>query len=42
MQLNIDEAIEMLKKVNADNVEYKLLKEIDGQKYVIRIKIEQA
>lgn len=40
MQLDIDEAIEMMKKVNADTVEYKLERVIEEQKYNIRVVIE--
>lgn len=40
MQLDIDKAIEMMRDMNADDVEYKLFKEIDGQAYIIKIRIE--
>lgn len=40
MQLDIDKAIELLRDTNADTVDYKFEREIDGKKYLIRITIE--
>lgn len=40
MQLDIDKAIEVLRDTNADTAGYKIEREIDGKKYLIRITIE--
>lgn len=40
MQFDIDDAIEVISKIKADTVEYKIEREIDGQKYIIKIRIE--
>ena len=40
MQLDIDKAIEVLRDTNADTANYKIEREIDGKKYLIRITIE--
>ena len=41
MQFDIDNAIGVLQLTGADTVEYKIVKEIDGQKYLIKIRIEE-
>lgn len=40
MQLDIDKAIEVMRDTNADTVDYKIEREIDGKKYFIKITIE--
>lgn len=41
MLFDIDNAIDVLRLIGADTVEYKIKKEIDGQKYLIKIRIEE-
>lgn len=40
MKLDIDNAIEVLRDANADTVDYKIEREIDGKKYLIKLTIE--
>lgn len=40
MQLDIDKAIELLRELKGDAVDYCFEREIDGQKYKIKIRIE--